>query len=207
MALNAKQQKFVSEYLIDQNATRAACAAGYSEHTATEQGSRLLTNVHVQELVKKGLDAQIKKSANIADNVVFTKAMWLRELKIIAMSNIDDFVTLDEYVSRIDPVTGEQILAVTANAIPTKKRRSRLLGKAIKKINETKNGIGIELHSKQAALDTLGRHFGWVRTDVQVTDPNKPQVILTMPSNGREVPVEVPVKTDESTEGSDNENE
>ncbi len=201
MPLNAKQQKFVSEYLIDQNATRAARAAGYSEKGADVQGSRLLGNVSVQAAIKKGIDAQIAKTTKISDNIVFTKAMWLRELKIIAMSNIDDFITLDEYVARTDPETGEQTMAVTANAIPTKKRRSRLLGKAIKKINETKNGIGIELHSKQAALDTLGKHFGWVKTDVQVTDPNKPQVILTMPSNGREAPIETQVE--ETKEGSD----
>jgi len=201
--LNAKQQKFVSEYLIDQNATRAARAAGYSENSADVQGSRLLGNDSVVAAIKKGIDAQIAKTTKLSDNIVFTKAMWLRELKIIAMSNIDDFITIDEEEIYKDSETDEPVMRTTANAVPTKKRRSKLLGKAIKKINETKNGIGIELHSKQAALDTLGRHFGWVKNDVQVTDPNEPQVILTMPSNGREAPPEDLVKTD--SEGKESE--
>ncbi len=44
-----QQRKFCDEYLIDFNATRAAKAAGYSKETATEQASRLLTNVKVIE--------------------------------------------------------------------------------------------------------------------------------------------------------------
>lgn len=42
---------FVREYLIDRNATRAAKAAGFSEKTAQEQGSRLLSNVMVQQMI------------------------------------------------------------------------------------------------------------------------------------------------------------
>lgn len=49
--LNPRQLAFVQEYLIDRNATRAAIAAGYSEKTAKEQASRLLTNVNVDRVV------------------------------------------------------------------------------------------------------------------------------------------------------------
>ncbi|MBB6672615.1 terminase small subunit [Cohnella nanjingensis] len=52
MALTAKQQRFVEEYLIDLNATQAAIRAGYSENTAQEQGSRLLSNVMVKEAIE-----------------------------------------------------------------------------------------------------------------------------------------------------------
>ena len=43
-----KRQVFAKEYLVDRNATQAAIRSGYSEHTAKQQGSRLLTNVDVQ---------------------------------------------------------------------------------------------------------------------------------------------------------------
>lgn len=36
--LNAKQQKFVDEYLIDLNATQAAIRSGYSTETASVIG-------------------------------------------------------------------------------------------------------------------------------------------------------------------------
>lgn len=49
--LNEKQALFVKEYLLDLNATQAAVRAGYSEHTAEQQGSRLLRNAHVRAAV------------------------------------------------------------------------------------------------------------------------------------------------------------
>jgi hypothetical protein len=52
--LTPKQAAFVQEYLKDLNATQAAIRAGYSEKTAAEQASRLLSNVKVQEAVTKG---------------------------------------------------------------------------------------------------------------------------------------------------------
>lgn len=45
--LTLKQQRFVHEYLKDQNGTQAAIRTGYSEKTAKQQGSRLLTDPHV----------------------------------------------------------------------------------------------------------------------------------------------------------------
>ena len=42
--LNPRQEKFISEYLKTLNVTQSAIKAGYSPHTATVQGSRLLKN-------------------------------------------------------------------------------------------------------------------------------------------------------------------
>lgn len=47
MALAAKQQRCVAEYLIDLNATQVAIQSGCSGETAAEQASRLLSNVNV----------------------------------------------------------------------------------------------------------------------------------------------------------------
>lgn len=46
-----KQQRFIDEYLIDFNATQAAIRAGYSQNTAKQQGSRLLSNVDVRAAI------------------------------------------------------------------------------------------------------------------------------------------------------------
>ena len=51
--LNAKQELFCKEYIIDLNATQAAIRAGYSERTARSQGQRLLTNVDILARVKE----------------------------------------------------------------------------------------------------------------------------------------------------------
>lgn len=42
--MNAKQQRFVEEYLVDSNATQAAIRAGYSRHSAGSLGKQLLEN-------------------------------------------------------------------------------------------------------------------------------------------------------------------
>lgn len=46
--LNAKQARFVQEYLIDLNATQAAIRAGYSEKTAGQQGFELLKKPEIE---------------------------------------------------------------------------------------------------------------------------------------------------------------
>ncbi len=58
--MNAKQQRFVTEYLVDLNATQAAIRAGYSPKTAQQQGSRLLTNVVVKRAIAAQQDRQLK---------------------------------------------------------------------------------------------------------------------------------------------------
>ena len=59
MALTAKQQRFVQEFLIDLNATQAAIRAGYSKGTADKQGPRLLANPDVKAAIDA---AKIKRS-------------------------------------------------------------------------------------------------------------------------------------------------
>ncbi len=50
--LNDKQLRFSEEYTIDQNGTQAAIRAGYSENTAAQIASELLTLPKVQEYIK-----------------------------------------------------------------------------------------------------------------------------------------------------------
>ena len=58
--ITPKQHRFVTEYLIDLNATQAAIRAGYSRKTAQQQGSRLLTNVVVKRAIAAQQDRQLK---------------------------------------------------------------------------------------------------------------------------------------------------
>ncbi len=52
MRLTAKQERFVSEYLLDLNATQSAIRAGYSEKTAYSIGSENLIKPEVQEAIQ-----------------------------------------------------------------------------------------------------------------------------------------------------------
>lgn len=53
MGLNPRQQLFVQEYVKDFKGAEAARRAGYSESTAKEQASRLLTKDHIQAEVNR----------------------------------------------------------------------------------------------------------------------------------------------------------
>lgn len=91
--LPPKQRLFIAEYVVDKNAKQAAIRAGYSAKTAEVQGSRLLSNVKVRELIDKKLEKLEEKVGLTAERV-------MREVKAIATSNIMDGM-------KYDPDTGE----------------------------------------------------------------------------------------------------
>jgi phage terminase small subunit len=70
MALTAKQETFVGEYLIDLNATAAAERAGYSAKTAYSIGQRLLKDVEVAQVVQAAMDERAKRTEVTADYVL-----------------------------------------------------------------------------------------------------------------------------------------
>jgi phage terminase small subunit len=60
-SLTARQRQFVTEYLHDFNATKAATRAGYSPKTARFQAGRLLTNVNIEAAIE---ESQVKAFAS-----------------------------------------------------------------------------------------------------------------------------------------------
>ncbi|QGF21013.1 terminase small subunit [Vibrio phage Seahorse] len=76
--LTDQQELFCKEYIIDLNATQAAKRAGYSEKTAQEQGSRLLSNVMVQERITK-LKSDREKRLQIDADWVLKQAVKVHE--------------------------------------------------------------------------------------------------------------------------------
>lgn len=68
--MTPKQQSFVDHYLIDLNATQAAIRAGYSAHTAEQQGSRLLGNAEVAQAVRAAQSARSERVQITQDDVL-----------------------------------------------------------------------------------------------------------------------------------------
>ena len=68
--LNARQERFCQEYIIDLCATRSAIRAGYSPKTANEQGARLLAHVSVAERVRELQHERAKRKQIDADYVI-----------------------------------------------------------------------------------------------------------------------------------------
>ena len=68
--MTPKQRRFVEEYLVDLNATQAAIRARYSERTAQEQGSRLLSKAMVQTAVAKAMAERSRRTKITSDYVL-----------------------------------------------------------------------------------------------------------------------------------------
>lgn len=70
MSPNIKQAMFVTEYLIDLNATQAAIRAGYSSGTAYSQGQRLLKHVEVAAAIQAAMNYRSERTEITADYVL-----------------------------------------------------------------------------------------------------------------------------------------
>ena len=68
--LTPKQARFVSEYLIDLNATAAATRAGYSTKRASEIGYQLLRKTTVSEEIAEAMRVREKKTEITAEYVL-----------------------------------------------------------------------------------------------------------------------------------------
>lgn len=68
--LNERQKAFADYYIQLGNATEAAKRAGYSEKTAKQQGSRLLTDVDISAYISKRIAPSIEKRIATADDVM-----------------------------------------------------------------------------------------------------------------------------------------
>lgn len=81
MALTAKRQRFVDEYLVDLNATQAAIRAGYSKKAARSCGQRLLTFADVAAAIAA-------KQKKVAEKLDLDATTVLRDLLIHARTDI-----------------------------------------------------------------------------------------------------------------------
>jgi phage terminase small subunit len=153
MALTEKQKQFVEEYLIDLNATQAAIRAGYSAKTADQQGSRMLTNVKVQQAIAERMAERSKRTGVNQDRVVL-------ELAKIAFVKMTDIVDSNGKIR--DDATEDDLSCI----------------EGIKyKHSDTDTGYSVErevkIGSKLKALELLGKHLGmWNdKLDVNIAQP------------------------------------
>ena len=155
--MNAKQQRFVDEYLIDLNATQAAIRAGYSVESAYSQGQRLLKKAEVAAALETAMAARAKRTEITAD-------MVLQELAKLGFSDIRRAVQWRANVTAMveDPETGEQRLAVTNEVqLIDSDKLDDATGAAVAEVSQTaQGGLKLKFHDKKGALDLIGKHLG-----------------------------------------------
>lgn len=140
--LTAKQAQFVEEYLIDLNATQAAIRAGYSPNTAKEQGSQLLTKLHIQEYLAERAAARAARTEISQDRV-------LKELARLAFLDIRKAFNANGELKPIHELDDETAAAISGIEVSELTSGENVIG-SLKKI---------KLSDKKGSLELLGRHL------------------------------------------------
>lgn len=101
--LTVKQKRFVTEYIIDHNATQAAIRAGYSERTARSQGQRLLTKVDIKKAIKELQDeirdGNIAEAKEVEEFLSLSMRGEITE-EVVVTENIGDFMSEARVISK-----------------------------------------------------------------------------------------------------------
>ena len=138
--LNDKREAFCQEYLVDLNATQAAIRAGYSEHTANEQGAQLLAILSVQDRVAELMAKRSKRTEITADSV-------LQELALLGFSNMGDYAKY-----------GNNGVTLTPSDELSRKQLA-CLSEVSETVTVGKRTTKFKLHDKKGSLELLGTHL------------------------------------------------
>lgn len=86
--LTHRQERFIEEYLLDLNATRAAIRAGYSPRSAAACGWTLLQKPAIQDGIERAMEERRMRVSVDQDRVI-------EELAAVAFGNLTDFVRVE----------------------------------------------------------------------------------------------------------------
>lgn len=155
-AVHQRRTRFVKEFLIDQNATRAAQAAGFSEKTAYSQGQRLLKNVDVRLAIEQG-NAKVNAKLDITVERVKLELARLAFFDPRAFWNEDGTA---KKITDLDEDTARALAGFEAAELFSGSGEERAAVGYIKKF---------KLADKGANLERLGKHLQMFPTKVEVS--------------------------------------
>lgn len=143
MALTAKQQAFVDEYLIDLNATQAAIRAGYSRKTAAAVGAENLRKPQIAEMIARAKTERSGRTQIDAD--------WLlRVLGGEAVADVADLYSPD--TGALKPV----------HEWPEVWRRGLVSGIDVQRIGSDENAVvevvKVKLADRTRIKELIGKH-------------------------------------------------
>jgi len=149
MALRNKQRKFVTEYLVDLNATQAAIRAGYSKKTAASQGHEYLRKPEIAAAIT---EEQKKRS----DRTMISSDRVLLEIARLAFSDPRKIFDESGALRKIQDWPDEVAAAISS----IKVFESRALDGTV--VGETKE---VKFWDKGKQLELAGRHVGLFERD------------------------------------------
>lgn len=141
MSLTEKQERFALEYVQDYNGTQAAIRAGYSEHTAAEQASRLLKNVQIAERVQELGNAT-------ADELGITKRWLLEKLRESVETNFPRFEIVVD-------MKGNPVAVTLGNPAASNKALELLMKHAGHLVERIQHEGGIDITINGVPIDSV----------------------------------------------------
>lgn len=173
MTLNPKQQKFVDEYLVDLNAKQAAIRAGYSERTAEQQGSRLLSNVKVSAAIR---EAKAERSERTKIDADWVLARLAQEAEADVADLYDDSGAIKPVrewpkIWRQGLVTGLDIDETSVDGVKYGEVSKIKLSDRIRRIELI--GKHVDIRAFAERMEHTGKDGGPIKTEVdlsQLTD-------------------------------------
>lgn len=151
--MTPKQARFVSEYLIDLNATAAAKRAGYSEKTAEKIGHQLLEKTRVAAAIAAAMNKREVRTEITADRVI-------KELADVAFLRSDEVFTID----------GGHVTVKNTAEMSDAARRALI--SASQTVTAAGGTITVKLCDKIKALELLGRHLALFTDKLQASGPD-----------------------------------
>lgn len=154
--LRPKQQRFVDEYLVDLNGTRAAIRAGYSARTAASIANENLRKPEIAAAIDAARAEMQVRTEVTADRVI-------QELAKIAFLDVRKLFNADGSLKAVHELDDDTAAALVSLDV---------------RLTESENGeitktARIKLADKRAALVDLGRHLGIfdAKRELAVEDP------------------------------------
>ncbi|MCP1738204.1 terminase small subunit [Bradyrhizobium japonicum] len=170
--LTPKQLRFVQEYLLDLNATKAAIRAGYSRRTANEQGSQLLSRSDVKAAIDA---AKVERS----ERTEIDAKRVLREIASMAFYDPADLIGIARELASTDECRdGEGVVEMNGKryavagivspahiaGLPENVRRA-IIGWSW----DRNQNFTLKLADKSKALDQLARHLSLYNDRLEVS--------------------------------------
>ena len=155
-AVRQRRTRFVKEYLLDQNATRAAIAAGYAEKSAHVTGNRLLSD----DKIRARVESENSKLNAKADITVERVKM---ELARLAFYDPREFWNEDGTAKPLNEISVDARRAIAGMEVVelfTGNGEQRNRAGYLKKF---------KLADKGANLERLGRHLQMFPTKVEIS--------------------------------------
>jgi len=161
--IDAREKRFIDEYLVDLDPKRAAIEAGYSKSMAASKAYQWVSNSKVKPHVYEAVRKQFQKRS---ERTELTQDMVINELRKIGFSDIRKVVSWGKrpVLEDLDEDDGLRVYPVELVA---SENIDDDTAAAVSEVALTAQGVRVKLHDKQSALVNLGKHVGCFPTRLE----------------------------------------